>query len=55
MNIIERQLQLGLEKGKIENRLKLSSLKTVGIYFCNKRGLHPLGVLVIIKCIHATI
>ena len=53
MNIIERQLQLFLEKGEIENGLKLYSSKTVGMYFCNKRGLYPLGV--IITFIHATI
>jgi len=46
MNIIERKLQPCLEKGKIENGLKLSRSKTVGtcMYFCNKRRLLPLGI-----------
>ena len=44
MNIIERQLQLCLnkiEKWAMKNGFKFSSSKTVGIHFCNKRGLHP--------------
>ena len=44
MNNIERQLQLCLnkiEKLAMENGFKFSSSKTLGIHFCNKRGLHP--------------
>jgi len=44
MNNIERQLQLCLnkiEKWAMENGFKFSSSKTLGMHFCNKRGLHP--------------
>jgi hypothetical protein len=44
MNNIERQLQLCLnkiEKWAMENGFIFSSSKTVGMHFCNKRGLHP--------------
>ena len=44
MKTIERQLQLCLnkiEKWAMENGFKLSSAKTVGMHFCDKRGLHP--------------
>ena len=44
MNNIERQLQLCLnkiEKWAMENGFKFSSPKTLGMHFCNKRGLHP--------------
>jgi hypothetical protein len=44
MNTIERQLQLCLnkiEKWAMENEFKFSSLKTVRMHFCIKRGLHP--------------
>jgi len=44
MNTIERQLQLCLnkiDKWAMENGFKFSSSKTVGMHFCNKRGLHP--------------
>ena len=44
MNTTERQLQLCLikiEKWAMENGFKFSSSKTVGMHFCNKRGLHP--------------
>ena len=44
MNNIERQLQLCLnkiEKWAMENGFKFSSLKTLGMHFYNKRGLHP--------------
>jgi hypothetical protein len=44
MNTIERQLQLCLikiEKWAMENGFKFSSSKTVGMHFCNKRGLLP--------------
>ena len=43
MNNIERQLQLCLnkiEKWAMENGFKFSSSKTLGMHFCNKRGLH---------------
>ena len=41
---IERQLQICLnkiEKWAMENGFKFSSSKTLGMHFCNKRGLHP--------------
>jgi hypothetical protein len=44
MNNVERQLQLCLnkiEKWAMENGFKFSSSKTLGMHFCNKRGLHP--------------
>jgi hypothetical protein len=44
MNNIERQLQLCLnkiEKCAMEIGFKFSSSKTLGMHFCNKRGLHP--------------
>ena len=44
MNNIERQLQICLnkiEKWAMENEFKFSSSKTLGMHFCNKRGLHP--------------
>jgi hypothetical protein len=44
MNNIERQLQICLnkiEKWAMENGFKFSSSKTLGMHFCNKRGLHP--------------
>ena len=44
INNIERQLQLCLnkiEKWAMENGFKFSSSKTLGMHFCNKRGLHP--------------
>jgi hypothetical protein len=44
MNTIERQLQLCLNKinkWAMKNGFKFSSSKTVGMHFCNKRGLHP--------------
>jgi len=50
MNIIERQLQLCLnkiEKWAMENGFKFSSSKTVGMHFCNKRGLDPDPVKII--------
>jgi hypothetical protein len=30
-----------IEKLAMENGFKFSSSKTLGIHFCNKRGLHP--------------
>jgi len=44
MNIIGRKLQLCLskiEKLAMENGFRFSTSKTVGMHFCNKRGLHP--------------
>jgi hypothetical protein len=44
MNNIEKQLQICLnkiEKWAMENGFKFSSSKTLGMHFCNKRGLHP--------------
>ena len=44
LNTTERQLQLCLnqiEKWAMENGFKFSSSKTVGMYFCIKKGLHP--------------
>ena len=44
MNNIERQLQICLnkiEKWAMENGFKFSSSITLGMHFCNKRGLHP--------------
>ena len=48
MKTIERQFQLCLnkiEKWAMENGFKFSSSKTVGMHFCDKRGLHPDPVL----------
>ena len=44
MNNVERQLQICLnkiEKWAMENGFKFSSSNTLGMHFCNKRGLHP--------------
>ena len=44
MNTIERQVHLCLNKIEtwaMENGFKFSSSKTVGMHFCDKRGLHP--------------
>jgi hypothetical protein len=44
MNNIERQLQICLnkiEQWAMENGFKFSCSKTLGMHFCNKRGLNP--------------
>ena len=44
MNNIERQLQICLnkiEQWAMENGFKFSSSKTLGMHFCNTRGLNP--------------
>ena len=44
MNNIEKQLQICLnkiEQWEMENGFKFSCSKTLGMHFCNKRGLNP--------------